>query len=135
MTMSFSDGAAASVDRLSFEVGWIDVLLEPGGRKTPVPGSGKRGGGCLGADTDHPAEVGGRGTGVGKGMPGATAAGTNIGWTALVGGSCGHKGGAGNTPAAGTGIWCLGPIEWRKWFGDLLGGGTQWDGDAAVAEG
>ena len=53
------------------------MVPEPGGgRKTPVPGTGIRGGGCLGGAEVHPMEPGGIGTGVGNDMGDATGTGT-----------------------------------------------------------
>lgn len=69
-----------------------------------MPGTGRRGGGCLGGAAGHPGDPVGRGTGAGKGMAGATAVVTNSGCMPFGGGSCGRIGGAGagNTPVVGT---------------------------------
>lgn len=113
---------------------------EPGGRKTPVPGTGKRGGACClrGGAVAHPAAEagGGRPMGAaGKAIGGATAEGTKIGWMPFGGGSSGRTAAAGRTPVVGTWTKCLGPIGLGMWFGDLVGGGAQWVGGATGAEG
>lgn len=73
-----------------------DELAEPGGgRKTPVPGTAIRGGGCLGGVVVHPVEPGGIGTGVENCMGGATGTSTNNGCV-LFGGA--WREGAGGTP-------------------------------------
>ena len=68
-----------------------------------MPGIGRRGGGCLSGAAGHPVEQGGRGTGAGKGIAGATGAGTKSVCMPLGGGICGRMGGAGSTPVVGTG--------------------------------
>jgi len=79
-----------------------------GGRKTPVPGTGSRGGGPLGAGA-HPVDTGGTGTGMGAGV-GATSS----GWIPL---------GGGRTPALETTTYCFNPGGlWAKF------GGTGKDG-------
>lgn len=83
---------------------WDELLLpEPGGgRKTPVPGTGMRGGGCLGGAAVHPVEPGGIGTGAGNDMGGTTGAVTNSGCIPFGAGIVALMGGAGSTPVVGT---------------------------------
>ena len=66
-----------------------------------MPGTGTRGGGCLGGVAVHPVEPGEIGTAAGNGMGGATGAGTNKGCILFGGGICEQMGGAGKTPVVG----------------------------------